>query len=40
MGVNLPELVFNSIQLTQRASSQAPTKIPAFLMKKKHSNNE
>jgi len=40
MGVDLPELVFNSIQLTQRASSQAPTKIPAFLMKKKHSNNE
>jgi cytoskeletal protein RodZ len=33
LGVDLPELVFNNIQRTQRASSQAPPKIPAFLMK-------
>ena len=33
LGVDLPDLVFNHIQRTHRASSQAPTKIPAFLMK-------
>lgn len=33
LGVDLPDLVFNHIQRSQRTSSQAPNKIPAFLMK-------
>ena len=33
LGVDLPDLVFNHIQRTHRASSRAPPKIPAFLMK-------
>lgn len=33
LGVDLPDLVFNHIQRSQRTSSQAPPKIPAFLMK-------
>ena len=33
LGVNLPELVFNHVQLNHRTSFQAPPKIPAFLMK-------
>lgn len=32
LGVDLPGLVFNNIQRTQITSSQAPPKIPAFLM--------
>ena len=33
LGVDLPDLVFNNIQRTQRLSSQSAPKIPAFLMK-------
>ena len=38
--VDLPDLVFNNIELTQRASSQAPAKIPAFLMKNTQSTEK
>ena len=33
LGVRLPDMVSSDIQRTQRISSQAQTKIPAFLMK-------
>lgn len=33
LGVDLPDLVFNHIQRSERTSSQAPSKIPAFLLK-------
>ena len=33
LGVSLPDMVSSDIQRTQRISSQAQTKIPAFLMK-------
>ena len=40
LGVDLPDLVFNHIQRSQRTSSQAPTKIPAFLMKNTQSTEK
>lgn len=33
LGVSLPDMVSSDIQRTQRISSQAKTKIPAFLIK-------
>jgi cytoskeletal protein RodZ len=33
LGVSLPDMVSSDIQRTQKISSQAQTKIPAFLMK-------
>ena len=40
LGVDLPDLVFNHIQRSQCTSSQAPTKIPAFLMKNAQSTEK